>query len=55
MLLLSSFRLHSVILSMESILFGLFVLAIMWDQMQAILTDETAVEQVITVDLFTFQ
>lgn len=38
--------LHSVILSMESILFGLFVIAIMWDQMQAILTDETAVEQV---------
>ncbi|XP_037779675.1 palmitoyltransferase ZDHHC3-like [Penaeus monodon] len=38
--------LHSVILSMESILFGLFVIAIMCDQMQAILSDETAVEQV---------
>ncbi|CAL4120929.1 unnamed protein product, partial [Meganyctiphanes norvegica] len=38
--------LHSVCLSMESILFGLFVMAIMCDQMQAILSDETAVEQV---------
>ncbi|KAM7354159.1 DNZDHHC/NEW1 zinc finger protein 11 [Cochliomyia hominivorax] len=37
--------LHSVILLLESALFGLFVLAIMVDQMHAILHDETAVEQ----------
>ncbi|MCL4135590.1 UNVERIFIED_CONTAM: hypothetical protein GTU68_032023 [Idotea baltica] len=37
---------HSVILSMESILFGLFVVAIMCDQFSAILADETAIEQV---------
>ena len=37
---------HSVILSMESILFGLFVSAILCDQLQAIFSDETAVEQV---------
>ena len=39
-------RMHSVILSMESILFGLFVSAILCDQLQAIFSDETAVEQV---------
>ena len=39
-------RMHSVILSMESILFGLFVIAIMCDQFSAIFSDETAVEQV---------
>ncbi|XP_076065728.1 DNZDHHC/NEW1 zinc finger protein 11 [Oratosquilla oratoria] len=38
--------LHTVILTMESILFGMFVVAILFDQMQAIFTDETAVEQV---------
>lgn len=38
--------LHSVILLLESALFGLFVLAIMVDQMHAILHDETAVEAV---------
>ncbi|XP_055917259.1 palmitoyltransferase ZDHHC3 [Eupeodes corollae] len=38
--------LHSVILLLESALFGLFVLAIMVDQMHAILYDETAVEAV---------
>lgn len=37
---------HSVLLIIEGILFGLFVIAIMFDQIQAILTDETAVEQV---------
>lgn len=39
-------RLHCVILLLESALFGLFVLAIMVDQMHAILYDETAVEAV---------
>lgn len=38
--------LHSVILLLESGLFGLFVVAIMVDQLQAILHDETAVEQI---------
>ncbi|CAG9854511.1 unnamed protein product [Phyllotreta striolata] len=38
--------LHSIILLLESALFGLFVSAILIDQLQAILTDETAVEQV---------
>ncbi|KAL9875812.1 palmitoyltransferase ZDHHC3-like [Glossina fuscipes] len=37
--------LHCVILLIESALFGLFVLAIMVDQMHAILYDETAIEQ----------
>lgn len=37
---------HSCILIIESLLFGLFVIAIGCDQMQAILGDETAVEQV---------
>ncbi|KAK0045948.1 palmitoyltransferase ZDHHC7 [Biomphalaria pfeifferi] len=37
---------HSVILVIESILFGLFVIAIGCDQMSAILHDETAVEHV---------
>lgn len=40
-----SCRLHSVILVVESGLFGLFVTAIMCDQLQAIFGDETAVEQ----------
>jgi hypothetical protein len=40
-----SYRLHSVILVVESGLFGLFVTAIMCDQLQAIFGDETAVEQ----------
>lgn len=39
-------RLHSVLLLLESALFGLFVIAIMVDQMHAILYDETAVESV---------
>ena len=38
-------RVHSVILVAESGLFGLFVTAIMCDQLQAIFGDETAVEQ----------
>lgn len=38
--------LHSVLLFLESALFGLFVVCIMVDQMHAILYDETAVEQV---------
>ncbi|CAG9832310.1 unnamed protein product [Diabrotica balteata] len=38
--------LHSIILLLESALFGLFVAAILIDQLQAILTDETAVEQI---------
>lgn len=37
---------HCLILLVESILFGLFVAAILSDQLQAILTDETAIEQV---------
>lgn len=37
---------HCVILIVESVLFGLFVVAIMIDQFTAILTDETAVEQI---------
>ena len=40
-----AFRLHSIILVVESGLFGLFVTAIMCDQLQAIFGDETAVEQ----------
>lgn len=37
---------HCVILLLESALFGMFVAAILVDQLQAILGDETAVEQV---------
>ncbi|KAK3793222.1 hypothetical protein RRG08_014322 [Elysia crispata] len=37
---------HSIVLVVESILFGLFVIAIGCDQMSAILNDETAVEHV---------
>lgn len=37
---------HSVCLLVESVLFGIFVVAIMCDQFQAILSDETAVEQI---------
>lgn len=37
--------LHSIILLLESGLFGLFVIAIMVDQLHAILYDETAIEQ----------
>ncbi|VDP19133.1 unnamed protein product [Onchocerca flexuosa] len=38
--------LHTIFLSIESALFGLFVLAVSCDQIQAILNDETAVEAV---------
>lgn len=38
--------LHSVLLLLESALFGLFVIAIMVDQMHAIMYDEIAVEEV---------
>lgn len=38
--------LHCVILVLESALFGMFVVAILVDQFQAILGDETAVERV---------
>lgn len=38
--------LHSVLLFLESTLFGLFVICIMVDQLHAIMYDETAVEQV---------
>ncbi|XP_056648716.1 palmitoyltransferase ZDHHC3 isoform X2 [Diorhabda sublineata] len=38
--------LHNIILFLESVLFGLFVAAILIDQMQSILSDETAVEQI---------
>lgn len=44
-LLFFLFRLHSIVLVVESGLFGLFVTAIMCDQLQAIFGDETAVEQ----------
>ncbi|CAI2296097.1 unnamed protein product [Caenorhabditis sp. 36 PRJEB53466] len=37
---------HSIMLAMESALFGLFVLAVSCDQLGAIFTDETAVEAV---------
>ena len=37
---------HSIVLLIESILFGLFVVAIGCDQLGAIITDETAIEQV---------
>lgn len=37
--------LHSVILVLESALFGMFVIAILIDQFQAILSDETAIER----------
>ncbi|KAG5883404.1 hypothetical protein JTB14_031293 [Gonioctena quinquepunctata] len=37
---------HNIILLLESALFGMFVVAILIDQLQAVLTDETAVEQV---------
>jgi len=40
------FRIHSVILMLVSALFGLFVTAIMVDQLHAILYDETAVEAI---------
>ena len=39
-------RLHSVLLCLESVLFGMFVTAVLVDQFQAILGDETAVEQI---------
>lgn len=38
--------LHSVLLVMESFLFGMFVIAIACDQFEAIFSDETLVEQV---------
>lgn len=37
--------LHSVILVLESSLFGMFVLAILYDQLEAIANDETTIEQ----------
>ena len=37
--------LHSVIIGLESVLFGLFVFAIGCDQFEAIFSDETLVEQ----------
>jgi len=37
--------LHSILLIMESVLFGMFVIAIACDQFEAIFTDETLVEQ----------
>jgi len=37
--------LHSVLLVMESVLFGMFVIAIACDQLEAIFSDETLVEQ----------
>ena len=37
--------LHSVLLVLESVLFGMFVVAIGCDQCEAIFTDETLVEQ----------
>uniref|UniRef100_A0A0N4ZZ81 Palmitoyltransferase n=1 Tax=Parastrongyloides trichosuri TaxID=131310 RepID=A0A0N4ZZ81_PARTI len=36
--------LHTIFLSMESVLFGMFVLAVSCDQLQAIFNDETAIE-----------
>lgn len=42
----SFIRLHSVLLLLESSLFGLFVIAIMIDQMHAILFDESAIESI---------
>jgi len=38
--------LHSILLTMESVLFGMFVIAIACDQFEAIFSDETLVEQV---------
>ena len=40
-----SFRLHSVILVLESTLFGLFVIVILIYQIQAILDDETPIDR----------
>ncbi|XP_008178297.1 palmitoyltransferase ZDHHC3 isoform X1 [Acyrthosiphon pisum] len=39
--------LHSVILIMESALFGMFVIAILYDQMDAIYNDQTTIEQTV--------
>lgn len=41
------FSLHSVILIIESALFGMFVVVILYDQMDAIYTDQTTIEQTI--------
>lgn len=38
--------LHSILLLLESALFGLFVIAIMFDQLSAIFQDETAIEAI---------
>ncbi|CAB3408904.1 unnamed protein product [Caenorhabditis bovis] len=38
--------LHSIFLAMESMLFGMFVIAVSCDQLSAIFTDETAIETV---------
>lgn len=43
-----SFSLHSVILIMESALFGMFVIAILYDQLDAIYNDQTTIEQTIS-------
>lgn len=39
------FSLHSVILVLESALFGMFVMAILYDQLEALANDETSIEQ----------
>lgn len=44
------FSLHSVILVLESALFGMFVLAILYDQLEAIANDETTIEQLQSSD-----
>lgn len=41
-----TFRLHCVILVLEAALFGMFVVAILVDQFQGILCDETAIERI---------
>ncbi len=40
------FRLHTIFVSMECALFCLFVIAVSCDQFQAIISDETAIEQI---------
>lgn len=39
------FSLHTVLVIMESAMFGMFVVAILYDQMDAIYNDETTIEQ----------
>ncbi|KAI5751049.1 hypothetical protein M8J77_003726 [Diaphorina citri] len=38
-------RLHSIVLLIEAVMFGLFVLTILYDQIEAIIHDETGIEQ----------